>query len=125
METRNGSGDGSLVAFVSTAVTLAVLGTAFAAFALGVPWFWVAFPIGFGGLLPLSITATRRWEGRRQPSAEGTTDPQETALATLRERYARDEIDEEEFENRVERLLETESVSRAADYVDREEPIRE
>jgi hypothetical protein len=37
-------------------------------------------------------------------------DPTENPLATLRDRYARGEIDEIEFERRVERLLETEDV---------------
>lgn len=39
--------------------------------------------------------------------------PESDALARLRERYAAGEIDEHEFERRVERLLETETVEDA------------
>ena len=62
--------------------------------------------MGYGGVLPLALALVRR----RGPS---TTAPEpqseDTPLATLRERYARGEIDDEEFERRVEHLLETES----------------
>jgi len=44
-----------------------------------------------------------------------STDPTDDPLATLRDRYARGEIDEAEFERRVERLLETEDIDVPAD----------
>jgi uncharacterized membrane protein len=43
-------------------------------------------------------------------SDSAETDSDDGPLATLRDRYARGEIDETEFERRVERLLETEDI---------------
>jgi hypothetical protein len=43
-------------------------------------------------------------------TAESGASPDDDPLATLRNRYARGEIDEVEFEQRLERLLETEDV---------------
>ena len=45
-------------AVASGVTTLAILGVAFGAMALGVPYFWVAFPVGFGGVLPLVVAST-------------------------------------------------------------------
>lgn len=51
---------------------------------------------------------------RRASSSSGSTDqpPTDDALAALRSRYARGEIGENEFERRLERLLETEDDGR-------------
>jgi len=66
----------------------------------GVPYFWVAFPVGFAGVLPMSIGAMR-WYRQR----------------------ADDEPTEEAFERRVEDLLETEDdVPERADRETRREP---
>ncbi len=43
---------------VSGAVTLLTLGVAFGLLALGVEMFWVAFPVGFGGVLPVAVGAS-------------------------------------------------------------------
>ncbi len=99
----------SAVAGVVTFLTLAV---AFGLLALGWPYFWVAFPVGFGGVLPAAV-GLAKWYGAEDAPGESARDEREDALATLRERYARGDIDEAEFERRVERLLETESVDRA------------
>ena len=115
----------SIVAGVTTGLILTV---AFGLLALGVPWFWVAFPVGFGGLLPVAMGLTELYERRQAdnhtPASESTTSSEEEALETLRNRYARGEIDDEEFEQRIELLLETESVDDAAAYAAREK-IRE
>jgi uncharacterized membrane protein len=106
------------------AVTFLTLGVGFGLLALGNPYFWVAFPVGFGGLIPMAI-GLARWYGSREetrsrseqtPRREDDTD---AALADLRERYARGELDDEEFEARVERLLETESVTDAREFAER------
>ncbi|WP_253737789.1 SHOCT domain-containing protein [Halohasta salina] len=116
--------DTPLQSIVAGATTGLVLTVAFALLALGVPWFWVVFPVGFGGLLPVALGVTKWYEQRqtdhRTPASESTTTAEEEALETLRNRYARGEIDEAEFEQRLEALLETESVDDAAAYATRE-----
>jgi hypothetical protein len=84
----------------------------------------VVYPLGFGGLLPLALGAAGRYErrersGRRRDVGAWTTETSEgTAFEELRGRYARGEIDEAEFEHRVERLLRTETVTDAREYLD-------
>ena len=107
----------------AAAVTLVTLVVAFGGLALDVPFWWVAFPVGFGGLLPLAVSLVRRRRG-----ADDRTDElaaRSDALDELRSRYARGEIDEAEFERRVERLLETETDAEAAAYADRRQRERE
>lgn len=111
-----------LQAIAAGAVTLITLGVAFSLMALGSPFFWVAFPVGFGGGMPLAIGLARWYEsthdGRHERSRKAENDT-DAALEALRERYARGELDEDEFEARVERLLETESVADAEASVNR------
>jgi len=112
----------SLAGVAAGAVTFLTLAVAFGLMFLGVPYFWVAFPVGFGGLLPLSASLAKWYESNRADerershgyeSATGRDDETDEAIDALRERYARGEIDDAEFERRVERLLETESVDDA------------
>lgn len=112
--------DAPLEALTAGAVTLFVLSVAFGALALGNSWFWIAFPIGFGGLLPLSLGYVRRYESNRNRNDtrdRTRADSSDPALSVLRDRYARGEIDEREFESRVERLLETESIGESRAYL--------
>uniref|UniRef100_A0A7D5KMY7 SHOCT domain-containing protein n=2 Tax=Natrinema halophilum TaxID=1699371 RepID=A0A7D5KMY7_9EURY len=48
-----------------------------------------------------------------ESSIEGSPTEDATPLETLRERYARGELTDEQFEKKVERLLETESLNTA------------
>lgn len=109
---------------VASATTGLILAVAFGLLAVGVPWFWVVFPVGFAGLLPVVLKLTQHYEShqspRQPPGSESTTTAETDALETLRNRYARREIDEAEFERRLDALLETESVERAVDYANRE-----
>jgi hypothetical protein len=115
---------GPLTGLVAGGVTALVLGAAFGLSALDVSWAWVVYPLGFGGLLPLALGAAGRYErrersGRRRDVGARTAETTEgTALEALRGRYARGEIDEAEFEHRVERLLRTETVTDASEYLD-------
>lgn len=86
----------------------------------GVPFFWVAFPVGFAGVLPMAVGLVRLYQ-KRTESADSDTASSDTedALEELRQRYARGELTEAEFERRLERLLETESVHEAQQYTDR------
>jgi uncharacterized membrane protein len=72
---------------------------------------WWSLPlVWFLGLfvaLPVLHTLTRPLPDRSDGDAERDADP---ALTALRERYARGDIDEREFERKLDRLLETEDV---------------
>jgi len=110
-------------AVAAGAVTAVTLTVAFGLMALGQPYFWVAFPVGFGGGMPLAVGLARWYDSRRDAERGGPTEREsesDAALADLRERYARGELTDEEFETRVERLLETESVADASSYVEQE-----
>jgi uncharacterized membrane protein len=97
-----GDARSSLVAGGVTALTL---GVAFGLMALGVPSFWVAFPVGFGFVLPAAL-ATSRARRADDPPSLSRTEESPTAVETLKRRYAEGELSDEEFERRVERLLE-------------------
>jgi len=101
--------DARFVGLVATAVSAGVLVVAFGLLAAGVSSFWVTFPVGYGGVLPLAVALARRRVAaatrRAEREAEAETDP----LAALKAAYARGELDEEAFEERVERLLADES----------------
>lgn len=103
-----------LVAGAVTTVTLAV---AFALLAAGVSSFWIVFVVGFAGVLPMALAAVSLYEDRQERTS-GESSEDEDALAELRRRYARGELTELEFERRVERLLETETIGDARRYVD-------
>lgn len=91
----------------------------------GVP-FWAIFAIGYAVVLPLVAIALG--EGEDEPETDRSSDPDgstETPLDRLKRRYAEGEIDEAEFERRLERLLETGDESAAADYAERTRRERE
>ncbi|WP_459192812.1 SHOCT domain-containing protein [Halosimplex sp. J119] len=132
---REGGDEETLAGVAAGAVTFLTLAVAFGLMFLGVPWFWVAFPVGFGGLLPMAVSLAKWYESNRATGRERASDllgssrrsgDADEALEALRERYARGEIDDEEFETRVERLLETESVDDAEAFLggDRDRGVR-
>jgi len=102
-----------LTPVVATGVTAATLLVAFGLLALGVESFWVVFVAGFGGVLPLSLGALE-YQHATGTNARGssTREGSDDALAELRRRYARGDLTDAEFEERVETLLETEAVTR-------------
>ncbi|ESP88006.1 SHOCT domain-containing protein [Candidatus Halobonum tyrrellensis] len=120
---------------VAGGVTALVLLVAFALMFAGVEFFWVAFVVGFAGLLPLAVGLTRWYESRRdrEPTRRGERadrgtddgDATDEALATLRGRYARGELDEAEFETRLDALLRTESLGDARADAERRAAERE
>lgn len=82
---------------VAGAVSMTVLAVAFGLLALGFEWFWIAFPIGYGAVLPLSVQYARRKKSEPVTDADEPTDP----LTRLKERYVAGEIDEQQFEREL------------------------
>jgi hypothetical protein len=66
---------------------------------------------GGSGSCCSGISSWYRWS--REQSADGADG--DDALATLRERYARGDLTDEQFERKVERLLETDTLENAED----------
>lgn len=115
-----GGGAGqSLSSVASSVVTASTIVLGVVLLAAGHSWAWVVFVVGFVAVLPAAQYLASWYETRSGESRSGEPidmeSDEQAALAALRDRYARGEIDEAEFERRVERLLETESVADAAD----------
>jgi hypothetical protein len=91
------------VAATAGVVSLGTLILGIGGLVLGVDWAWIAFPAGYGGVLPLAVALARTRASAASATDEGGDDP----LATLRDRYARGDIGDEEFERRLELLLES------------------
>jgi uncharacterized membrane protein len=108
---------------------LGVLALGLLALFLGFEWFWVVFVVGYAAVLPMVGVLSRHYgpllpTGRVEQNPRGrdrrsSGDDREDALETLKERYARGEIDEAEFEARLERLVENESVADVQARVER------
>ncbi|RBI61460.1 SHOCT domain-containing protein [halophilic archaeon] len=100
-----------------------VLGIGLVALFTGQPWWWMVFPVGFAVVLPLVAILSDTFAPDADAADEGDSeerDDTQDALDALRSRYARGEIDEAEFERRVERLLENETVDDASARRERE-----
>ena len=105
--------------------SMLVLTVGLAALFLGQSWFWVVFVVGFAGVVPLVGVLSKGDESENpfetSRDADETTEESRTeALETLRERYARGELTHEEFERKLEALMETESPEQAERRVERE-----
>lgn len=112
------------------AVNLAILAVSIVAALLGVTMLasgelsalgaLLAGLLGFAYLKADSI-GLHRWTRSRDDTS---VDSQEDALTLLRQRYARGDIDESEFERRLDDLLATETLEQAEEYHD-ETPVKE
>lgn len=105
-------GDGVSAGFVaSAAVTAVTLATAFGLLAVGVDDFWIAFVVGFGVVLPGVLGGVSyRWAETERSDEAAPADDATTALETLRLRYARGELTDDEFDRRIERLADDDTV---------------
>ena len=96
--------------------------------------FWVIFAVGFAVVVPIVAILTGDeggdwewwndehsnwwgWDGNRRPEQSTEREkPSTDALSTLRERYARGELTDEQFERKLDALLETEHPESAAEW---------
>lgn len=115
---------------VNEAVDRAILGVSIVAVLLGVTllaagevFALTAIIIGVLGFayLKSDVDQISDW---RSSQTNSETDSQEDALTILRERYARGEIEQDEFERRLDDLLETETVEQAEQHHEKT-PIKE
>ncbi|ERH01457.1 MAG: putative membrane protein (DUF2078) [Halonotius sp. J07HN6] len=95
-------------------MTALVLLVAFGLLALDVSWFWIAFPVGFGGLLPAAVGLARYYQ-QSETSDAGESAASDDPVEALKKRYARGEIDEAEFERRLDDLLGTDAETTAGE----------
>lgn len=101
-------------------VAILTLGVGLLTLFAGVEWFWMVFVLGWVVLTPLTALVfgdddkRERWAetGREDVTTDAPQDREE-ALDLLRERYARGDLDDVEFERKVERLLATETLAEA------------
>ncbi|WP_255151694.1 SHOCT domain-containing protein [Halorarius halobius] len=112
-------------------LTLLILGAGFLAMFGGYGWFWMVWVVGFAVVLPLVGIALGEGEESLDPFEDGTDHDgqrqeaeEDDPLEALKRRYAEGKLTDAEFEERLERLLETEDEQRAREYLDRRERER-
>jgi uncharacterized membrane protein len=114
-----------------------VLGAGFIAMFAGFDYFFVIWIIGFAVFHPIiailsgenggneddewAVEDTQHVESHSSTSSSPST---QDALSTLRERYARGDLTDEQFERKLDRLLETETPENAAEWREVERDIR-
>lgn len=117
---------------LTSIVSLLVLGAGFIALFAGVNYFFLIWIVGFTVLVPIvDILSDEtgdeddKWndtDTQHKTEHESTaTDSQSStstqdALSTLRERYARGDLTDEQFERKLDRLLKTETPESAAEW---------
>ncbi|MFD1598514.1 SHOCT domain-containing protein [Halobellus rarus] len=126
--------DDPVVGAVALLVLGAGLGSLFGLPVLAAIDFWIIFAIGYAVVVPLVSLLRRRTAGT-DPARRGSrnaaqseradadrsgTDDVDEALARLRDRYARGDLSEEQFERKLEVLLETDTPEKARERVERE-----
>ena len=88
-------------ASVAGVVSLVVLAVGLTVTAADLPMAWLVWPLGYGVVLPLAIGYAARREASDEPD-DSPADPVER----LRQRYVDGEINEREFERRLEVVIE-------------------
>ncbi|QGA81787.1 SHOCT domain-containing protein [Halomicrobium sp. LC1Hm] len=104
----------------------------------GQEWWLPALIVGYAVFIPLTATLLgdederEAWTGELADSSptETTEEPEpertdETALAALRRRYAEGELTDEQFERKLDRLLETETLEDVEEHRERASQERE
>lgn len=98
-------------ASIGAAVSGAVLVVGLAVTVAEVPMAWLVWPLGYGVVLPLAVAYAVREDGRgtgKRSRAEGQS---RDRLAQVKEAYVTGEIDEAEFERRLEAALEDDAAA--------------
>jgi uncharacterized membrane protein len=123
--------DDPVVGVVALLVLGAGLGSLFGLPLLTAVDFWVIFVIGFAVVVPLvSLLRGRGDDAGADESRRDRWDDTDrvadvdSALDRLRDRYARGELSEAQFERKLETLLETETPENARERLDRESDAR-
>ncbi|MGQ4556498.1 SHOCT domain-containing protein [Halobellus sp. GM3] len=125
--------DDPVVAATALAVLGAGLGSLFGVPILSAVNFWVVFAVGYAVVVPLaSLLRGRRGSERGDSRRERTgqreervnvetprDDDVDAALSRLRDRYARGDLSEAQFERKLEVLLETDTPENARERVRR------
>lgn len=92
---------------VSAVVTALTLGLAFGLLGLGIEYFWVVYPLGFGVILPSALGFVNyHWTNKENLDNNSSGIDSGDRLKALRKRYVRGDISEAEFERQLDRLLE-------------------
>jgi uncharacterized membrane protein len=104
-------------------LALLILGAGFVGMFAGFPYFFLIWILGYAVVLPiLGILLYETDTDSEMTEDEQSTDSLADPLTSLRDRYARGDLTDDEFESKLERLLETESTETA---VERRELERE
>jgi len=90
---------------IGSTITSLVLVTAFGLLALGFGKFWIVFPLGFGVVLPAALGLVGVYHATTASEKNGPSQF-DTAWSDLQQQYVRGELSDEEFERRLEHLLE-------------------
>lgn len=126
-------------------VTLLVTVVWTCGYAVGAEWWPFAVAIGYAVGIPVAAVYDDRWTaghtdsddragteetGERatrhdETTADATDESPSGALDALRERYARGDLTDDQFERKLERLLETETLENASEYRERARRERE
>ena len=126
---REGDGDAASIA------ALLVLGLGLASLFGLIPFgpFWAIFAIGFAVVVPLVAVLEDRLrdrtgsEGaaRAEDARDADDESVDAALDRLRDRYARGDLSDEQFESKLEALLETDTPEAARERLERRRRERE
>lgn len=103
------------------AIIFVILGLGFLAMFAGTNWFWMIWVFGFAVVIPLLALifgeeeefgerAGGRTKDKNESKKSDTTETVGDPLITLRDRYARGELTDEQFEHKLDQLLATETL---------------
>ena len=98
-------------------LALLILGAGFVGMFAGLPYFFVIWILGYAVVLPiLGILLYETDTDSEMMEDERSTDSPADLLTSLRDRYAHGDLTDEEFERKLDRLLETESPETAVEW---------